>query len=77
MFKSAMNLFVILVMLQLILTHSSHMFLEVSLTKKDAGAVGAFEVTVVTGLLLSHSFGLFDVYEDFFAVEFGFVPVCL
>jgi hypothetical protein len=53
------------------------MFLEVSLREKDAGAVGAFEVTVVTGLLFGHSVGLFYVYEDFFTVEFGFMPVCL
>jgi hypothetical protein len=68
MFQSAVNLFIILVMLHFILAHSSHMFLEVGLRKKDAGAVGAFEVTVVTCLLFSHSFYLLDVDEDFFAV---------
>ncbi len=69
-FQSAMNFLIILIMLHLILAHSSHVFLEVGLRKKDAGAVGAFEVTVVTCLLFSHSVCLLDVDEDFFAVEF-------
>ena len=68
MFKSTMRFLVVLFMLCFACTVSCHVFLQVCLRKKDAGAVWAFEVAVVTGLLLSHSSALVYVYEDFFAV---------
>jgi hypothetical protein len=61
MLKPTMNLSVICYVLLLVLPKRRHVFLEVCLRKKDAGAVGAFEVGVGAVLLLCHGWRLVDV----------------
>lgn len=54
MLKSTMNIAIVCNVLLLVLSERSHVFLEICLRKKDAGAVGAFEVVVGAVLLLCH-----------------------
>ncbi len=70
MLESAMRLVVGILMLLFARAKRRHMLLQIGLRKKDAGAMGTFEVAVVAGLLFCHGDSLVDVYVDFFAVEF-------
>lgn len=69
MFKAAMCFLVSIIMLCFAWAICRHVFLEVCLREKEAGAMGTFEI-VFAVLLLSHKDALVDVEEDFFAVKF-------
>jgi hypothetical protein len=75
MFKSAMRFLVSIIMLCLATAKRCHMFLQVCLREKEAGAMRTFEIADVAVLLLSHRYSSMDVYEDLFAVKFRFVPL--
>jgi hypothetical protein len=69
MFKAAMRFLVDIIMLCFAWAICYHVFLEVCLREKEAGAMGTFEV-VFAVLLLSHRDALVDVKEYFFTVKF-------